>query len=173
MFKCFSIYLSVCPSICLSVYLSICLSICLSIYLSSVCLSVCLSICLSIYPFIYLSIHLFIYLSVHVCLFVCLFVCVCMCICQSTKTRLTIAINGPNEMANTVTTTKPSFNRFTGEKSHRFTPRSLNCLSEDNTKYMIITCMNPKLSFILQLKHIPFFLSADDLKQYVCKRYTK
>lgn len=41
---------------------------------------------------------------------------------------LTMAMNGPNEAPKTTTMIIPSFNNFTGEKSHRFTPKIRSCL---------------------------------------------
>ena len=43
--------------------------------------------------------------------------------------QLTMAINGPNEAPNTITTIKPSFTKFKGEKSQIFTPKILSCFS--------------------------------------------
>lgn len=43
--------------------------------------------------------------------------------------RLTMAINGPKEAPNTITTIKPSLTKFKGEKSQIFTPKILSCFS--------------------------------------------
>ena len=44
-----------------------------------------------------------------------------------------MAMNGPNEAPNTITTTTPRFTKLTGEKSHKFTPNIFSCLSANLT----------------------------------------
>lgn len=63
--------------------------------------------------------------------------------------QLTMAINGPNEAPNTITTIKPSLTKFKGEKSQIFTPQILSCFSARWEKYIYIF-----LSPICPLLHI-------------------
>lgn len=54
-----------------------------------------------------------------------------------------MAINGPKEAPNTITTVKPSLTKFKGEKSQIFTPKILSCFStrrkEKKTDYSSFT----------------------------------